>query len=129
MIAVDTNVLIRFLVRDDARQGARAASLLRESDVWVSKTVILETEWVLRSLYGFPPESVLAALRKLAGLRTVFLEDEAAIAKALAWSGEGLDFADALHLASVGNASRFATFDRKLARQANRVTGLETVSI
>ncbi|HEV2177861.1 MAG TPA: type II toxin-antitoxin system VapC family toxin [Terriglobia bacterium] len=129
MIAVDTNVLIRFLVRDDAGQGARAAALVRDNDVWVSKTVILETEWVLRSLYGFPSESVMTALRKLVGLRTMFLEDEAAVAKALAWSGEGLDFADALHLASAGNSKRFATFDRKLARQANRVAGLETVSI
>jgi predicted nucleic acid-binding protein len=91
--------------------------------------VLLETEWVLRSLYGFSPESLAGALRALAGLRTVFLEDELAVAKALDWLKEGLDFADALHLASAGNAGRFATFDRKLARQASRTTKLETISL
>lgn len=128
MIAVDTNVLVRFLVRDDAKQAARAASLIRGDEIWASKTVLLETEWVLRSLYGFSPETVARALRRLAGLRTVFLEDELAVAKALDWSSQGLDFADALHLASVGNAKRFATFDRKLAKQAKRLTALEILS-
>ena len=128
MIAVDTNVLARFLVRDDAKQAARAASLIRGDEIWASKTVLLETEWVLRSLYGFSTETVARALRRLAGLQTVFLEDELAVAKALDWSSEGLDFADALHLASAGNAKRFATFDRKLAKQAKRLTALEILS-
>ena len=52
MIAVDTNVLVRFLVRDDAKQAGRAASLIRANAVWISKTVLLETECVLRSLYA-----------------------------------------------------------------------------
>ncbi len=128
MIAVDTNVLVRFLVRDDAKQAARAASLIRGDEIWAAKTVLLETEWVLRSLYGFSPETVARALRRLAGLRTVFLEDELAVAKALDWSSQGVDFADALHLASAGNAKRFATFDRKLAKQAKRLTALEILS-
>jgi predicted nucleic-acid-binding protein len=129
MIAVDTNVVVRFLVRDDAKQAARAAELIRGNEIWVSKTVLLETEWVLRSLYRFSPQSLAEALRALAGLERVFLEDETAVAKALEWFREGLDFADALHLASAGNASQFATFDRKLARQASRMTTLETVSL
>jgi predicted nucleic-acid-binding protein len=103
--------------------------LIRTNEIWVSKTVLLETEWVLRSLYSFSPESLAGALRALAGLRTVFLEDELAAAKALDWLYEGLDFADALHLASVGNARQFATFDRKLARQARRTSTLETISL
>jgi predicted nucleic-acid-binding protein len=129
MIAVDTNVLVRFLVRDNATQAARAAALVRANEIWVSKTVLLETEWVLRSLYGFSPESLASALRALGGLPTIFLEDEVAVAKALDWFKEGLDFADALHLASAGNAKEFATFDRKLARQARRTTALETISL
>ena len=128
MIAVDTNVLVRFLVRDDAKQAARAASLIRGDVIWASKTVLLETEWVLRSLYGFSPGTVARALRRLAGLQSIFLEDELAVAKALDWSSQGLDFADALHLASAGNAKRFATFDRKLAKRAKRLTALEILS-
>ncbi len=84
---------------------------------------------VLRSLYGLPPDSLAGALRALAGLPTVFLEDELAVAKALDWFKEGLDFADALHLASAGNAKQFATFDRKVAKQAKRTTTLETSSL
>ena len=129
MVAVDTNILVRFLVRDDAKQAAGAASLIRADEIWISKTVLLETEWVLRSLYGFSPDSLAGALRALAGLRTVFLEDELAVAKALDWFKEGLDFADALHLASAGNAKQFATFDRRLAGQAQRVTPLEVIPI
>ena len=129
MIAVDTNVLVRFLVRDDAKQAARAAALIQANEIWVCKTVLLETEWVLRSLYGFSPENLAGALRSLAGLPRVFLEDEVAVARALDWYKEGLDFADALHLASAGSAKEFATFDRKLARQARRTTALETISL
>lgn len=127
MIAVDTNILVRFLVRDNLKQAQRAASLIRNSEVWISKTVILETEWVLRSLYGFAPEILAGAFRALAGLETVFLEDELAVAKALDWLQQGFDFADALHLASMGNAIGFATFDRKLTLRAKRVTGIETL--
>ncbi len=129
MIAVDTNVLVRFLVSDDLKQAARAASLIRSTPIWISKTVLLETEWVLRSLYEFSPIARAGALRALAGLRTVFLEDELAVAKALDWSKAGLDFADALHLASVGDAKQFATFDQKLVKQAKRIAALETISV
>ncbi len=128
MLAVDTNVLVRFLVRDNAKQAARAASLIRSQEIWVAKTVLLETEWVLRSLYGFSGEPVTEALRKLAGLPTVFLEDELAVARALEWSSAGLDFPDALHLGSAADATQFATFDRRLARQARRLTAREIVS-
>jgi len=129
MIAVDTNVLVRFLVRDDAKQAARAAELIRDNQIWISKTVLFETEWVLRSLYGFKPKILVRALRALVGLEAVFLEDEVSVAKALDSFKEGLDFADALHLASAGDATQFATFDRKLARQARRTTTLETISL
>jgi predicted nucleic-acid-binding protein len=129
MIAVDTDVLVRFLVGDNPTQAARAAALIRANEIWVCKTVLLETEWVLRSLYGFSPENLAGALRSLAGLPTVFLEDEVAVARALDWYKEGLDFADALHLASAGNAKEFATFDRKLSRQARVTTTLETISL
>src|SRR2546425_880138 len=129
MIAVDTNVLVRFLVRDDAEQASRADSLIRGEEIWISKTVLLETEWVLRSLYAFRPDSVARALQALAGLRNVSFEDEPGIAKALDWSSQGLDFADAMHLASAGNAEQFATFDRKLAKRAKQLITLKIVSI
>jgi len=129
MIAVDTNVLVRFLVRDDAGQAARAAKLIRSSEIWISKTVLLETEWVLRSLYDFTPQRLAGALRALAGLGEVFLEDAGAVANALNWFEQGLDLADALHLASAANAKQFATFDRKLARQAQQATKVDAICL
>ena len=127
MIAVDTNVVVRYLTRDDHQQAARAASLIQTSPIWVSKTVLLETEWVLRTLYGYAPNPLAEALRAFAGLPTVIVEDELAVVKALDWFREGLDFADALHLASAGDARQFASFDRKLIRQAKRCAALETI--
>ena len=129
MTAVDTNVLVRFLVRDDARQAARAAAVIRGGEIWVSKTVLLETAWVLGSLYGFAAGHVAAALEALAGLEGVLLEDEICAARALEWFRAGLDFADALHLASAAPARRFATFDRQLAKGARRLAPLETIAL
>lgn len=74
MIAVDTNILIRYFVRDDTRQAAIAQALISGNDVWVPKTVILETEWVLSHLYGFSLARIVEVIRKLAGLPTVFLK-------------------------------------------------------
>ena len=129
MIAVDTNALVRFFVHDDATQAAAATALIRSDEIWITKTVLLEAEWVLRSLYGFTPQGVAGALRGVAGIPTVFLEDEVAVTRALDWFAQGLDFADALQLASTGRARQFATFDQKLIKQAARFTGIETISL
>ena len=128
MLSADTNVLVRAVTQDDPQQVARAASMLRSNQIWIAKTVLLETEWVLRSVYGLSKDSILAALRSLAGPQNVQLEDAGVVAQALEWSDKGLDFADALHLASSGEAERFITFDRKLAHRAKNLTSLEVVA-
>ena len=92
--------------------------------------MILELEWVLRRSYGFGKSQVLAALRSLAGPDNVRLEDSGAVARALQWAEEaGLDFADALHLASCGEAERFLTFDKSLARQAKALASIEVSAL
>ena len=85
---------------------------------WIPKTVLLETEWVLRSSYRLGSETASRALEKLLGLETVLVEDQQAVAKALFWHRAGFDFADAMHLASSAEADGFATFDQKLQRRA-----------
>ncbi len=121
MIAVDTNVVVRFLAEDDKKQADRAQSVLRGEGVLLPKTVLLETEWVLRGAYGIAGADIAAAFRRLLGLAGVAAEDAPAVARALDWYEGGLDFADALHLASCGRADRFATFDRALIRRAKRL--------
>src|SRR5579864_39520 len=99
MLAVDTNIVARYLTRDDPRQAARAKQLVDDNDVFVALTVLLETEWVLRSGYRMTPNQVVEALSDFLGLPHVTVEDPAATAAALLWAAAGMDFADALHLA------------------------------
>lgn len=119
MIAVDTNVIVRLIVADDAVQGQRAARLFAHApEIFVAKTVLLETAWVLQSAYGFARDAVAEALRRLAGLPNVVVEDAEQVATALDLARRGADVADAIHIAACPEAERFYTFDRRLIRQA-----------
>jgi predicted nucleic acid-binding protein len=125
MLAIDTNVIVRYLVADDPAQAARARKLIDGNEVFVCTTVMLETEWVLRSVYGFPAPQCAKALADFSGLSRVTLEDPTAIAKALAWVGEGIDFADGLHLAKAEGCDAFVSFDREFAAVANGLGGVK----
>ncbi len=129
MIAVDTNIVVRVLTRDDSEQAPRARALLESGSAFVPKIVVLETEWVLRSLYRFERAAIKDGITRLLGLPGTEIEDRPAIARALEWYGEALDFADALHLASSGRADRFVTFDRALRRKARRLRDAVPVAL
>jgi predicted nucleic-acid-binding protein len=118
MIALDTNVIVRALTQDEPLQARKAAAILRSDALHVSKTVLVEVEWVLRKAYGFPTDRIQDALVRFVGLKGLSVEDRSSVIKALDWHARGLDFADALHLASSAAASAFATFDGTLARRA-----------
>ena len=118
MLAIDTNVIIRYLTGDHPLQSRKAKALIDSEQVFVCTTVLLETEWVLRSVFGFTPVEVATALTGFAGLPSVILEDGAMIAKALDWMARGMEFADALHLTKTQESEAFISFDRQLARVA-----------
>lgn len=118
MHAVDTNVLVRLLTGDDADQTKRAAALFKKETIFIPKTVLLETEWVLRRLYRLDRKTVVSALRKLSGLGNVEIEQPLVVTQALQCCEDGMDFADALHLASSQNCRKFATFDEQLEKSA-----------
>ena len=118
MLAVDTNVVVRLLVKDEPTQSRRAASLFERESIFLPQTVLLETEWVLRYAYERTRLDIGRALRALVGLPNVTVEGEAEVANALASFDAGLDFADALHLASSSRAERFATLDKTLIKRA-----------
>jgi predicted nucleic-acid-binding protein len=118
VVAVDTNVVVRLLTGDDPRQAARASALFTAEEIWLSKSVILETEWVLRSLYRFRGDRLCAAMLALTSLPKVRVEDPAAVSRALGWTSLGMDFADALHLASRSESATFVSFDEKLVKRA-----------
>ena len=121
MISIDTNVVVRYLVADESEQFRRATALIEGETVFVTMTVVLEAEWVLRANYRLGGPAILNALRKFAGLPSVIVEDPPALAKALDWAEQGMDFADALHLAGSIECEAFASFDRGLARAAAKV--------
>lgn len=119
MIALDTNVLVRYVTNDDPRQAAQAVGLLsRSDDVFLPKTVLLELEWVLRAVYDVPRAGVSRVFEHILGLPNVVVEATEEVARALHAFGRGLDFADALHLTASRRADAFHTFDRALARKA-----------
>lgn len=119
MKAVDTNLVVRLVTWDDPKQAARAREQFEVGPLWLAKTVLLETEWVLRYSYGLDRESILAAFWKLLGYRPLHVEDRETVLRALSWYGEGLDLADALHLASSSRADTFLTFDGSFAKRAS----------
>ncbi len=125
MIAVDTNVLIRLLTEDDPKQAAAARSLFATAPIWIAKTVLLETGWVLRSLYGFEESAIRDAFTKLLGLDNVHMEDEPSIAAALALTVHGIELADAMHLSSRPPGATFISFDRSFVRRATRAGATE----
>lgn len=118
MISLDTNVLVRVVTADDPEQLAAALEVLRSGELWVCKTVLLETEWVLRYSYELSRETILDALRRLVGYRGLQVEDRGTVLQAFSLFEAGMDLADALHLVSSPRADRFATFDRTLAKCA-----------
>jgi len=124
MLGLDTNVLVRFLVRDEEAQFDKARKLIRREiaagrRVFVSQLVLLETEWVLRSRYGLQKNLIIETISGLLEATDIRFEDEAAIEEALfTWKDAAADFADCL----IGAQNRrlgcraTATFDVKASK-------------
>ena len=124
MIGLDTDVLVRFLVRDDARQFERARRLIRREahrgePVLISLLVLLETEWVLRSRYTLSKEEIADTISALLDAAEVRFEQKSVVEQALyLWRDSAADFADCLvgaHHRSLG-CKATASFDARAAR-------------
>lgn len=126
MIAIDTNIVVRYLTGDHPEQSGRAREIVDGQPVFVPVTVVLETEWVLRSTYGYKPADVAGALRAFGGLPGVTIEDAALVAAAFDLAERGMDFADALHLGRSAGQDAFLTFDRKFVKAA-QLAGIDLV--
>jgi len=123
--AIDTNIVVRFLTNDDPAQSSKARAVIEAGNIYVCTTVLLEAEWVLRSAYGYAAAEVASAFATVAGLPGVMIEDPDLLASALELTGEGLDFADALHLSRAQGCEAFVTFDRKLIKAAKGLGAVE----
>mgnify|MGYP001590896267 FL=1 len=130
MLGIDTNVLVRFLVRDDEAQFEKARKMIKRDvaagrRVFVSQLVLLETEWVLRSRYGLPKIEIIAAISGLLDATDVQFEDESAVEEALfVWKDNVAEFADCL----IGAQNRrlgcrvTVTFDAKASKLPGFIT-------
>lgn len=125
MKALDTNVLARFFIddEDDPQAAAQRPMAIQAmaGRAFVSVTVLLEFEWVMRGFYALPKTEIERVLRALAGIEHITLEDCGAVLGAIDAFSTGMDFSDALHLLRSSRAAAFVTFDRRLARQGERV--------
>jgi predicted nucleic-acid-binding protein len=127
MIAVDTNLLVRILTNDDPIQARRAVKILKSDDIFIPKTVLLETEWVLRHGYGIGRSHIIIGFQKLLGLSNVNVEDPDSIYQAISWYENKFDFADALHLASSRRSISFATFDSSFTKKAQQFSSMDMI--
>ena len=124
MLGIDTNVVVRLLIADDAARTRRARKLVdeavsRDEPVLVSLLVLIETEWVLRSRYGLSRETVLGVFRAALEARELSFEDESAFEEALFhWHDSACGFSDCLiaaHNRRLGCRAT-ATFDLTATR-------------
>jgi predicted nucleic-acid-binding protein len=122
VIAIDTNVLVRLLVADNPTQYRASKELFSTKQVFIPDTVILETAWVLRAAYDYAPTQICDALRRVFGLKNVVLNNDQHIAQTIAWHEAGLDFADALHLASSQDCESLKTFDSNFIKRGASLT-------
>lgn len=126
IMAIDTCILVRLLTKDDLKQYQKSYQLIKENQIFISDTVILETHWVLMAAYGYSKQQVCQDLRWLAGLTNIHLENSTALAEAIAFAESGLDFADALHLAKANQrCSILYTFDKKFSRHQSKNVGCQ----
>jgi predicted nucleic-acid-binding protein len=128
VIAVDTNVLVRFLVGDDARQSPLARRLLKGGNCLLLGTALQETVWVLESLYTTDRSQIADALEKLLNIEGTTLEVPQ-LAHVAQWYRDGMDFADAVHLAMATShqCEKLATFDASFVKQARGRTGCKVM--
>ncbi len=127
MAGLDTNILVRWLVDDDAGQSRRIADMFRsaarrDETLFVSLTVMLELEWVLRSRYALTKPDILLALNALLETRELEFQAEPAVERALhAYRQGNADFADCLHAAACWTEGKapMITLDAKAAKLAD----------
>lgn len=119
-IAIDTNILVRFLSGDDADQFEGVLRLFSSNTVWISNTVLIETEWVLRKPLGQSKESCVRAFETLLNLENLEFEDWATFEAVIKAYKIGMDFAETMHLYTANrNQLIFHSFDQSLVKNAN----------
>jgi predicted nucleic-acid-binding protein len=120
-LAVDTNVLARALVDDGSEQAQRSRIVLSEKEVFVPDSVLLETEWLLRSIMKLDRTHINRTFATLVASANISFSNRHGIADVIAWHAAGLDFADAMHLRASEGCDGMASFDTDFMRRAKKL--------
>lgn len=116
-VAVDTNLIVRLATGDDAAEHRAVADALATRPWLVFTTVLLEVEWVLRSVYGYSRVQFATFVEWLDSNDRITFADPDLVRAAVGHHRAGLDFADALHVAQA-QGEPFLTLDKSLVRRA-----------
>ena len=131
MIAVDTNVLLRYILNDHEEQFAAASqffmSRTEENPAFVSQIVLCELAWSLGRRYGFSCSDVLSVISKLIETAEIQVEDEGSISSLISDTSPAVDFADIIiaYRAKMSGCEATVTFDQKAAA---RISGMELLT-
>ncbi len=123
MIGIDTNVLVRYLVRDDDEQHAEAAAVLEtlteDAPGFVTQVTLVELYWVLARSYRFPVTTCLQVVRGLVSTSALEFDDGEGVVRALSLAEDGADFPDALIQGAMElfGVRETVTFDRAAAQR------------
>ncbi len=118
LLAVDTNVLARAMVDDGSSQSTLARQCLLENPHYVADTVLLETEWLLRSVFRLRRDEINRLFSNLIASENAAFRSRSVVAMAVLSHRAGLDFADAMHVLSAEGCTEFVTFDAELIEKA-----------
>ena len=121
MIGIDTNIVLRYLLKDDPALSPRALEIIAGNDCFVSRAALTEVVYTLESYYRSSRADIGRALDALLSVQRVTVEDRAVTERALAWYKAGMDFGDAMIAASSHGSASVATFDRDFARLARKL--------
>ncbi len=127
MISLDTNILLRYLLKDHPGLSPRALTIVADNACFISRAALTEVVYTLESYYRAPRADVCRALDVLLGLDRVTIEDRAVTERAVGWYRSGMDFGDALIAASSHASARVATFDREFARLGRKVRAIPPI--
>ena len=133
MIGLDTNILARYYIQDQADKEAEKQHFLAKElieagePLMVCTTVFLELEWIMRGYYQFSRSEVVTVFQHLCSLPHVQLENAAIIQQAINNLQSGFDFADALHHACYKNCDSVASFDNKKFAKRSKNMGLSPI--
>lgn len=120
-LAVDTNILARALTDDGTEQARRSSACFRDNDILVIDTVLLETEWLLRSRLKVPRAEVHSLFSALLSWPNVTFADRTRIVNSVMAHSHGLDFADAMHLFAARECEAILTFDDDFIRRSRKI--------